>query len=290
MPFDDMERLIERQRSKSHMKSFAYMTICGLTLIIGGGTFFLYESIITGQNHRSLSTASNEDELTEDQNMDMEKDDKIYAGEFKYAAISFVSVGCLLLLLGTPLAYTHYRRMTYLSMIEDESPIRKKINHSNKRNLKTELPDNEKKLYSPKSLSWFWQKKATGDEFRLGINHHPSFNLVPIEELAGLSHWSPGRSYRHRTSIKEVKSSMSDIIRKFFNFSRSATNNDDDHAHKIDVTDDVNNMDEHYEFHIVDKGVSNPCCSDAPPCESDNDDDSLVAYGGDVSSVYEDDR
>ena len=65
MSMDDMDRLIERQRSKGHMKSYAYMTICGLILIIGGGSFFLYESIITGNDDRFLNDSGEDiDELT----------------------------------------------------------------------------------------------------------------------------------------------------------------------------------------------------------------------------------
>lgn len=83
---------------------------------------------------------------------------------------------------------------------------------------------------------------------------------------------------------------MSNIIRKFFNLSQPTAGNDENCTSNNDVFDDVNNEDENLVFHTVEQGVINPLCSDAPPCDSDNDDDSLVAYGGDVSSVYEDDR
>lgn len=62
---EDMDLLIERQRSKGHMKSYAYMTICGFVLIIGGGSFFLYESIITANDSRFVNEiAADVDELT----------------------------------------------------------------------------------------------------------------------------------------------------------------------------------------------------------------------------------
>jgi len=297
MEFDDMEMLIEKQRSKSHMKSYTCMAICGLALIIGGGSFFLYESIITEEDHKS-SMDSNFYELTEKQNEELRKDDEVYAGEFRYAAISFVSVGALLFLVGTLMACTQYKRIAYLSVSDNQSPIMKRSFPNGKqdpdRMPKAQLPKNEKKLYSPKSKSWFWRKKLTGDEFRLGINHHPSFNLVPIEELAGLSHWSPGRSYERRASITKERTSMSSVIRKFFRLPKRADGNecnDVDFEIKKSQFEDTKSLDENQRLHSIESGgVSNPLCYDGQLCDSDNDDDSLVAYGGDVSSLYEDDR
>ena len=86
---------------------------------------------------------------------------------------------------------------------------------------------------------------------------------------------------------RESKFSVTTMFRKLFTSSKKEENEADSKQEPGETVESV----EKQSFPSVEQGLINPMFSDnTQHGESEIDEDSVVAYGGDVSSVYDDDR
>ena len=84
---------------------------------------------------------------------------------------------------------------------------------------------------------------------------------------------------------------MPEIFRRFFRSSPSPDNSSPkETAPKKQVYDNIGASCEDDMSDTVEERTNDLLFPSSNHCDSENDDDSVAAYGGDVSSVYEEDR
>ncbi|XP_078492659.1 uncharacterized protein LOC100183878 isoform X2 [Ciona intestinalis] len=213
-----------RSRLKGYLRTFAYMITCGLVLVIGGGAFFIHESVAMKNHkhsnswegkvtHQRSSEGSSNTSSTKNVNRTAPKDYEAiftasYAKELKIVGFIFLGVGTLFVLIGSPLAYQFWKRYQRAKEIERCPMLNQKYQDQlnkdyygspqragliDKQSEDTDEAKPSEYINSPikaKPKKCFWdfrrQRSVNEDSFRIAAHHHPSFNLVPIESLATL--------------------------------------------------------------------------------------------------------
>ncbi|XP_076825772.1 uncharacterized protein LOC143471250 isoform X1 [Clavelina lepadiformis] len=213
-----------KYRLRGYLRTFLYMSGCGLFLILGGAIFFLHEGA-TMQTHRRQEqykedVAKSYKMKQSSQNMSStetsrraEKQSTTYARELRLVGFVFLGVGALLLVIGIPLAYQFWKRYKAAKEIERlpmldptyHEQLKKAYTrgHKDRKKVKKQKSDEKQPTTGDRSNSddrsqtrspcggKFWlfgrQRGVTAEGFRIASHHHPSFNLVPIEGLAALT-------------------------------------------------------------------------------------------------------
>lgn len=195
-----------KSRLRGYMRTFGYMMFCGLLLLIGGGTFFIYESFVINQLPTSDQPGSSVPSGRSAPAPDayLVKDKIHYSKEFQIIAFVFIGVGAILFVIGAPLATQFYRRYKYTKDSE-RSPIldpldkkkeskSKTVNALNQPESSNQTLDScssastskKKKIYRGKRKSkggWMYKSKKNfaQEGFRFAAHRHPSMNQITID-------------------------------------------------------------------------------------------------------------
>nr|XP_039273203.1 uncharacterized protein LOC120347341 isoform X2 [Styela clava] len=223
-----------KAKSRVYMRIFAYVTCCGLLLLVGGGTFFIYESLVIDKLP--------EKEVKPDDTLVLGRsapapaaylmdDNANYSKEFQIVAFAFIGVGIVLFVIGAPLATQFYRR--YRGAKDSErSPIIDPLSKKDKSKSKIYNPQKQKepieqtaesssttqtskkaRIFRGKrktKLGWMHKsrKSFSQEGFRFAAHRHPSMNQITIDSSGFLDRRiSENSSGGSDDDIPEVKDS-----------------------------------------------------------------------------------